>query len=90
MNRNARNTHRNKMSLKTKKLISRYELYNILLSKDFRDFVMKTKKLQFNNPKKGSESISTIQSYLNNKMEIKFEIKQKNLAKKKTSKNLFY
>lgn len=43
MNRNARNTHRNKMSLKTKKLISRYELYNILLSKDFRDFVMKTK-----------------------------------------------
>ena len=90
MNRNARNTHRNKMSLKTKKLISRYELYNILLSKDFRDFVMKTKKLQFNNPKKGSESISTIQSYLNNKMEIKFEIKQRSLAKKKTSKNLLY
>jgi hypothetical protein len=89
-NRSVHGLHRNKISLKTKKLISRYELYNILLSKDFRDFVMKTKKLQFNNPKKGSESISTIQSYLNNKMEIKFEIKQKNLAKKKTSKNLYY
>ena len=89
-NRNAHSSHRNKMSLKTKRLISRYELYNILLSKDFRDFVMKTKKLQFNNPKKGSESISTIQSYLNNKMEIKFEVKQKSLAKKKTNKNLYY
>ena len=89
-NRNAHSSHRNKMSLKTKQLISRYELYNILLSKDFRDFVMKTKKLQFNNPKKGSESISTIQSYLNNKMEIKFEIKQRSLAKKKTSKNLYF
>ena len=89
-NKNAQSSHRNKMSLKTKQLISRYELYNILLSKDFRDFVMKTKKLQFNNPKKGSESISTIQSYLNNKMEIKFEIKQRSLAKKKTSKNLYF
>ena len=89
-NRNAHSSHRNKISLKTKKLISRYELYNILLSKDFRDFVMKTKKLQFNNPKKGSESISTIQSYLNKKMEIKFEIKQRSLAKKKTSKNLHF
>ena len=87
-NRNVHSSHRNKISLKTKKLISRYELYNILLSKDFRDFVMKTKKLQFNNPKKGSESISTIQSYLNNKMEI--EVKQRILAKKKTSRNLTY
>ena len=65
--------YKNRMSLNTKKIISRYELYNILMSKDFRDFVMKTKKLQFNNPKKGSESISTIQRYLNNKMEIKID-----------------
>ena len=56
-NRNAHSSHKKKISEKTKKLISRYELYNILLSKDFRDFVMKTKKLEFNNPKKGSESI---------------------------------
>jgi hypothetical protein len=69
------------MSLNTKKLVSRYELYNILMSKDFRDFVMKTKKLQFNNPKKGSESISTIQRYLNNKMEIQIE---RNKTHKKT------
>ena len=58
------------------------------MSKEFRDFVMKNKKLQFNNPKKGSESISIIQRYLNNKMEIKFEMKQRSNTHKKTVKNL--
>ena len=79
---------KNRMSLNTKKIISRYELYNILMSKDFRDFVMKTRKLQFNNPKKGSESISTIQRYLNNKMEIKFIVKQRTRTHRKTIKIL--
>ena len=77
---------KNKMSLETKKLMSRYELYNILMSKDFREFVMKTRKLEFNNPKKGSESISTIQRYLNNKMEIK--LNQRNNSRKKSLKFL--
>ena len=77
---------KNRMSLNTKKIISRYELYNILMSKDFRDFVMKTRKLQFNNPKKGSESNSTIQRYLNNKMEIKFIVKQRTKTHRKTIK----
>ena len=75
---------KNRMSLETKKLMSRFELYNILMSKDFREFVMKTKKLEFNNPKKGSESISTIQRYLNNKMEIK--LNQRNNSRKKSLK----
>ena len=83
-NRDKTTLNRNKMSVDTKKIISRYELYNILMSKDFRDFVMKHKKLQFNNPKKGSESISTIQRYLNKKMEIKFLIKQRHNTHKKT------
>jgi hypothetical protein len=77
---------KNRLSLETKKLMSRYELYNILMSKDFREFVMKTKKLEFNNPKKGSESISTIQRYLNNKMEIK--LNQRNVSRKKSLKFL--
>ena len=85
---NMRTPYRNKISSNTKKLISRYELYNILMSKEFRDFVMKNKKLQFNNPKKGSESISIIQRYLNNKMEIKFEMKQRSNTHKKTVKYL--
>ena len=75
---------KNKISANTRKLTSRFELYNILMSKEFRDFVMKNKKLQFNNPKKGSESISTIQRYLNNKMEIKFEMKQRSNIHRKT------
>jgi hypothetical protein len=83
-NKNLKKTSKNKLSSDTKKLVSRYELYNILMSKDFRDFVMKTKKLQFNNPKKGSESISTIQRYLNNKMEIKSI--QRNNARSNTKK----
>ena len=60
-NKNLKKTSKNKLSSDTKKLVSRYELYNILMSKDFRDFVMKTKKLQFNNPKKGSESSASMQ-----------------------------
>ena len=90
-NKNRKTTttsYKSRMSLNTKKLISRYELYNILMSKEFRDFVMKTKKLQFNNPKKGSESISTIQRYLNNKMEINFEIKHRSKTRNKTLKVL--
>ena len=83
-NKNLKKSNKNRLSSDTKKLISRYELYNILMSKDFRDFVMKTRKLQFNNPKKGSESISTIQRYLNNKMEIKFI--QRNNARSNTRK----
>jgi hypothetical protein len=86
-NKNLKKTNKNRLSSDTKKLISRYELYNILMSKDFRDFVMKTKKLQFNNPKKGSESISTIQRYLNNKMEIKFI--QRSTARANTRKKTF-
>ena len=76
--------YKSKMSLNTKKVISRYELYNILMSKEFRDFVMKNKKLEFNNPKKGSESISTIQRYLNKKIEINSLIKQRKNNHKKT------
>ena len=75
---------KNRMSLNTKKMISRFELYNILMSKDFRDFVMRTKKLQFNNPRKGSESISIIQRYLNKKMEIRVDYKPRNLTHKKS------
>ena len=86
--KNSENSNKNRLSSNTKKLLSRFELYNFLMSKDFRDFVMKTKKLQFNNPKKVSESISLIQRYLNNKMEIKIEMKQKNDRRKKTIKLL--
>ena len=63
-------SYNSKISIKTKKLMSRYEVYNILMSKKFREFIMKTKKLEFYNLKTGSRSISTIQRYLNKKIQI--------------------
>ena len=79
-------SYKDKISSNTKKLLSRYEVYNILMSKDFRDFIMKTKKLQFYNPKAGSRSISIIQRHLNNKMQIESNSKKRNSLKKKTIK----
>ena len=71
-----------KISKNTKKLMSRFEACNILMSKPFRKFILKTKKLEFYNPKSALNSISNIQTYLNNKMKIKFNLKQKNIKKR--------
>ena len=86
-NKNKKNnisTYKDKMSLNTKKIISRYEVYNILMSKNFRDFIMKNKKLQFYNPKTGSKSISIIQRHLNNKIQIESYSKKGNNSPKKS------
>ena len=80
--------YKDKMSYNTKKLMSRYEVYNILMSKKFRDFMMKTKNLEFYNPKRGSKSISVIQRYLNNKMKIESDSKTRNNNEKKTIKTV--
>ena len=72
------------MSSNTKKIMSRYEVYNILMSKNFRDFIMKNKQLQFYNPKTGSKSISIIQRHLNNKIQIESNSKKGNNILKKS------
>ena len=79
-------SYKSKLTTNTKKLMSRYELYNILMSKNFRDFIMKTKKLQFYNPKVGSKSISAIQRYLNNKIHIESNQRKRNSASSKSIK----
>ena len=56
------------ISNSTKQNMCHYELCNILMSPNFRDFLMKTKKIEFNNPKKVPEAIYEIQSYINSKM----------------------
>ena len=86
LNKNKENkisSNEHKISQNTKKIMSRYELYNILMSKKFRGFIMKTKKLQFYNPKTASNSISIIQSHLNKKIKIESNSKSMN------SRNLF-
>ena len=75
---NSISSYNDKISFKTKKLMSRYEAYNILMSKKFRKFIIKTKKLQFYNPETSKKSISIIQRYLNNK--IKMHSKRKKLS----------
>ena len=85
-NRNKQNnisTNKHKVSQNTKKIMSRYELYNILMSKKFRGFIMQNKKLQFYNPKTTSDSISIIHSHLNKKIKIESNSKSMN------SRNLF-
>ena len=86
-NKNKKNnisSYKDKMSTNTKKIMSRYEVFNILMSKDFREFIMKNKKLEFYNPKTGSKSISIIQRHLNNKIKIESDLKKRNSSKKKT------
>ena len=81
-------SYKDKMSSNTKKIMSRYEIYNILMSKDFRDFIMKTKRLQFYNPKFGSKSISIIQRHLNNKIQIESNAKKRNSKLRKSLKTM--
>ena len=86
-NKNKKNnisSYKDKMSTNTKKIMSRYEVYNILMSKNFREFIMKNKKLEFYNPKTGSKSISIIQRHLNNKIKIESDLKKRNSTKRKT------
>ena len=86
-NKNKKNnisSYNDKMSLNTKKIMSRYEVYNILMSKNFRNFIMKNKQLQFYNPKEGSKSISIIQRHLNNKIQIESNSKKGDSISKKS------
>jgi hypothetical protein len=74
------------MSTNTKKNLSRYKIYNILMSKNFREFIMKNEKLQFYNPKTGSNSISIFQRHLNNKMKIESKSKKMSVTPRKSLK----
>ena len=82
-------SYNTKMSLNTKNNLSRYEMNNILMSKKFRKFIMKTKKLQFYNPKTSSNSISIIQRHLNDKIQIQSIPKQKTTIQSETPKLIY-
>ena len=58
------------ISPKSKKFLYNFELYNILMSNNFRKFIIKTNKLQFNNPIKEKQSIESLQRYLNKNIKI--------------------
>ena len=58
------------ISPKTKKFLFNIELYNILMSNNFRNYITKSNKLQFNNPSKEKQSIESLQRFLNKKIKI--------------------
>ena len=68
---NNKSSNNNRISKKIKNNLSRYYIYNILMSDKYREFIKTNKKLEFYNPKNGSNSISLIQRHLNNRMQIK-------------------
>ena len=66
------------ISTETKKNLCQLKVYDILMSNDFREYILKNKYFEFNNPTKEKESIEKLQNYLN-----------KRIRMNKTSKILF-
>jgi len=58
------------LSSKSKKYLYNFELYNILMSNNFRNYIIKSNRLHFNNPLKEKQSIESLQRYLNKNMQI--------------------
>lgn len=68
--KNELNMDKTTISPKSKKFLYNFELYNILMSNHFRNYIMKNNKLQFNNPVKEKQSIESLQRYLNKNIKI--------------------
>ena len=57
-------------SMDIMKNLCHYKIYNSLMSKDFKEFLLNNTKLEFNHPKKQKISLDKIQKFLNHKIEI--------------------
>ena len=57
-------------SMEIMKNLCHYKIYNSLMSKDFKEFLLNNKNLEFNSPHKQKISLDKIQKFLNRKMEI--------------------
>ena len=55
-------------SINIMKNLSRYKIYNSLMSRDFKDFVIKNDYLAFNNPENLKLSLEKIQTFFNHKI----------------------
>ena len=58
------------LSYNIKKNLCNLNVYNILLSNKFRDFIIKNNNFEFNNPVKEKQSIEKLRKYLNKEIEI--------------------
>ena len=71
------------LSMDIMKTLCHYKMYSSLMSNDFKEFIIKNKKLEFNEPKGQKNSMDKIQKYLNRKMEITFNTKLTEADKEK-------
>ena len=81
------------ISTETKKNLCQLKVYDILMSNNFREYILKNKSFEFNNPTKEKESIEKLQKYLNRRIrmnkasKIVFEKYKKNNS---FNKNIFF
>ena len=75
------------LSIDIMKSLCHYKMYSSLMSNDFKEFIIKNKKLKFNEPKRQKNSLDKIQKYLNRKMEITFNTELTDVDKEKDKKN---
>jgi len=59
-----------RISKETKKNLCQLKVYDILMSNNFREYILKNKYFEFNNPKKEKESIEKLQKYLNRRIKM--------------------
>ena len=71
------------LSMDIMKTLCHYKMYSSLMSNDFKEFIIKNKKLEFNDPKRQKNSLEKIQKYLNRKMEITFNTEITDVDKEK-------
>jgi len=69
-NKKKENTEKKLPSINIMKNLSRFKIYNSLMSSDFRDFIANNNKLAFNNPEHLKSSMEKIQRYFNHKIEM--------------------
>ena len=69
------------------KNLCHYKIYNSLMSRDFKEFLLNNKNLEFNNPQKEKISLDKIQKFLNRKMEIGTNSENNKKGKSREKKN---
>ena len=84
------------ISNNTKRDLYHLKIYNILLSNQFREYILKNKNFEFNNPNKEKQSINSLQRFINNTnldsghpSTIKLNYNSRNKNKRKNIKNMF-
>ena len=81
-------TDNNLPSFTTKSNLSHYKIYSKLMSKEYKEFLMKNKILEFNYPQNEKDILDKLQGYLNRKMAI--DVNSTTYDKKNSSKKLHF